>query len=122
MGCFIVSASKPPITQTKNFSSLYYTHSTQKNWDKHTIVSANLYQIFTYVKNKQAELNQSGGSRQVSGMLLYARTDEDIQPDGVYQMSGNQISVTTLDLNCPFEQLSAQLNSIAATHFETVWI
>ncbi len=93
-----------------------------KNWDKHTIVSANLYQIFTYVKNKQAELNQSGGSRQVSGMLLYARTDEDIQPDGVYQMSGNQISVTTLDLNCPFEQLSAQLNSIAATHFETVWI
>lgn len=100
----------------------YYTHSTQKNWDKHTIVSANLYQIFTYVKNKQAELNQSGGSRQVSGMLLYARTDEDIQPDGVYQMSGNQISVTTLDLNYPFEQLSAQLNSIAATHFETVWI
>lgn len=35
-------------------------------------------------------------------MLLYAATDETIQPDNSYQMSGNKISVKTLDLNRDF--------------------
>lgn len=30
----------------------YYTHTTQKQYDIHKIHSSNLYQIFTYVKNK----------------------------------------------------------------------
>lgn len=41
-----------------------------------------------------------------AGMLLYARTNEEIQPDQTYQMYGNQISVKTLDLNKPFNELS----------------
>lgn len=53
----------------------------------------------------------------VSGMLLYARTDETIQPDNVYQMSGNQISVKTLDLNREFTDIAAQLNAIVDEHF-----
>lgn len=51
-------------------------------------------------------------------MLLYAKTDEDIQPDNVYQMSGNQISVKTLDLNLPFSDISRLLNDIVKIHFE----
>lgn len=39
-------------------------------------------------------------------MLLYARTNEEIQPDQTYQMHGNQISVKALDLNKPFNELS----------------
>jgi len=85
----------------------YYSHTTQKQYDANTLHSANLYQIFTYVKNKAA----NGG--EVSGMLLYARTDEAIQPDNEYIMSGNKISVKTLNLNCDFSEISAQLNSIA---------
>lgn len=50
-------------------------------------------------------------------MLLYARTDEDVQPDGVYQMSGNQISVRTLGLDMPFEEIGKQLDVIAEMHF-----
>lgn len=95
----------------------YYTHSTQESWDVHTIHSGNLYQIFTYVKNKEAELSRAGVPHEVSGMLLYAKTDEEIQPDGVYQMSGNQISVRTLDLNQPFVQIRDQIDSIAEAHF-----
>ena len=53
----------------------------------------------------------------MSGMLLYAKTDEEIQPDAVYQMRGNQISVKTLDLNRPFSEIKAQLNKIAEDHF-----
>ena len=52
-------------------------------------------------------------------MLLYARTDEAIQPDNTYMMSGNRISVKTLNLDCPFQMIAEQLNSIADSFLET---
>lgn len=88
----------------------YYDTTMQQNFDKRSIHSGNLYQIFTYVKNKDAEL--ANVAHKVSGLLLYAKTDEEIQPDGTYQMSGNQISVKTLDLNCDFAVIRKQLDSI----------
>ena len=47
-----------------------------------------------------------------------SKTDEEIYPNNVYQMSGNQITVSTLDLNKPFAEIAEQLNTIAKTHFE----
>ena len=93
----------------------YYEHSMQVQFDKHTLHSANLYQIFTYVKNKEYELREK--EHTVSGMLLYAKTDEEIYPNNVYQMSGNQITVRTLDLNLPFTEIAEQLDTIAKSHF-----
>lgn len=93
----------------------YYTYTTQAQNDVHTLHSGNLYQIFTYVKNKDTEFGDQ--PHRVSGMLLYAATDEAIQPDNSYQMSGNQISVKTLDLNRDFSEIAAQLNAIAKEHF-----
>ena len=93
----------------------YYTHTTQTQYDVHTLHSNNLYQIFTYVKNKDTEFGEE--PHKVSGMLLYAATDEAIQPDNSYQMSGNKISVKTLDLNRDFSEIAAQLNAIVAEHF-----
>lgn len=84
-------------------------------FNKHTLHSANLYQIFTYVKNKEYELREK--EHTVSGMLLYAKTDEEIYPNNVYQMSGNQITVRTLDLNLPFTEIAEQLDTIAKLHF-----
>ena len=71
--------------------------------------------VRSYVKNKEAQLRDTPD--EVAGMLLYAKTDETIQPDNVYQMSGNKVSVKTLDLNCEFPVIAAQLNAIADEHF-----
>ena len=54
---------------------------------------------------------------EVSGMLLYARTKEKIQPDHYYLMSGNKISVKTLDLNAEFSKISEQLDNIVLDYF-----
>ena len=91
----------------------YYAATMQRNFDKRSVHSGNLYQIFAYVKNKQAALERAGESTEVSGMLLYAATDEEVQPDVTYRMSGNQIGVRTLDLDRPFEEIRAQLDGIA---------
>ena len=93
----------------------YYGHTTQLRYDKHTVHSNNLYQIFTYVKNREAGL--AGMPHEVSGMLLYAGTDEEVQPDVEYRMSGNRIGVRTLDLGLPFGDIRAQLDEIAKRHF-----
>ena len=94
----------------------YYSHTTQKQYDVNTLHSGNLYQIFTYVKNKDAEFGTK--PHRVSGMLLYAATDEVIQPDNIYQMSGNKVSVKTLDLNQGFSEIAKKLNAIVAENFE----
>lgn len=93
----------------------YYTHTTQSQFDTHTLHSGNLYQIFTYVKNKEIELATQ--PHEVSGMLLYAKTDEAVLPNNTYMMSGNKISVKTLDLDCDFSEIANQLNRIVEMHF-----
>ena len=93
----------------------FYTHTTNMYYNAHKIHSDNLYQIFTYVKNKDASFGNK--AHKVSGMLLYAATDEEIQPDNSYMMSGNKISVRILDLNRDFSLISAQLNAIVDEHF-----
>ena len=105
----IVLASKSS-KKTLIIDAKYYSHNMQMKapYMTQTLHSGNLYQIFTYVKNWNAAPDEI-----VSGMLLYAHTDDAVQPDNDYQMSGNQISVKTLDLNCDFSFISAQLDAIA---------
>ena len=86
----------------------YYGRIMQEQFDKQSIHSSNLYQIFTYVKN--LDYDNSGA---VSGLLLYARTQEDISPDLDAHFGKNRILVRTLDLNCDFTAIQAQLNNIA---------
>ncbi len=93
----------------------YYGKTTQMQYDTHTLHSNHLYQIFTYVKNKDLEIGEV--PHVVSGMLLYAKTEEQIQPDSSYQMSGNRISVKTLDLNHEFAEIAKQLNAIVEEYF-----
>lgn len=89
----------------------YYSHNMQMKapYMTRTVHSNNLYQIFAYVKNWPAAPDES-----VAGMLLYAGTDDEVQPDNDYQISGNTISVKTLDLDCDFTNIAKKLDAIAA--------
>ena len=86
----------------------YYTRSMQKQFDKATIHSNNLYQIHTYV----TEYDEYHTGK-VDGMLLYAKTQEDIVPDGqLKRKDGNYIYFKTLDLNQDFENIKKQLDGV----------
>ncbi len=93
----------------------YYAHTMQTHYDIHTLHSNNLYQIYTYVKNFDKE--KTGN---VSGMLLYAKTDELILPQNSYQISGNKIIVDTLNLDCDFVEVKKQLDMIVKNCFEMI--
>ena len=101
----------------------YYqkTLERNKNTDNIFISPDNLYQIFAYVKNKEAFLEKrttpDDPSFEVFGMLLYARTREAQYPDNAYSFMGTKISVKTLDLNTDFENIRRQLDDIVRNHF-----
>ena len=63
---------------------------------------------------------RDAGYQRVPGMLLYARTNELLVPDDVYHISGNKISVQTLDLNKEFSCIAAKLDRIVREQFEIV--
>lgn len=87
----------------------YYGHTMQSNTrhDSTTYISSNLYQIFTYVKN-----SDKGGAGKVAGVLLYAKTEEDLSPNDDFNMSGNRISLKTLDLNQDWSKITEQLEAL----------
>ena len=84
--------------KTMQYNSLY---------DRRTYWSSNLYQIFTYVKN-----SDKGNTGNVAGILLYAKTDEEITPDEDLHISGNRISLKTLDLNRDWNGITEQLDNV----------
>ena len=93
------------IIDTKYYSKVfqYNPFNNSKTFHSH-----NMYQIFTYVKNK--DINNDGSVR---GVLLYAKTEDEEALDQTYVMSKNEISVKTLDLNQDFEMIKSGLDAIA---------
>lgn len=91
----------------------YYSKSMSQNYTKETLRSAHLYQIFAYVKNMDTE--KTGN---VSGLLLYAKTEGEVFPEGEpFVIGGNHIGARTLDLNHKFDVLAKQLDEIIKFHF-----
>lgn len=112
-GLDLLPSMKSDIMLTYNDKTLiidtkFYSHSMQEQYDKSSFISSNLYQIYTYVKNK--DVDHSGS---VSGMLLYAQTQNEITPNNTYNFSGNSISIKSLNLNADWSYIKNALDTIA---------
>lgn len=112
------SADILPIMQTDIFLKIgdrtliidtkYYSKTMTLNYDKHTIHTHNQYQIHSYVTN-----HDRYHTGLTDGMLLYAKTQEEIVPDGQITLAdGNRIFYRTLDLNQDFSNIKSQLEAL----------
>ena len=85
----------------------YYSKIMAENY-KSTYRSAHLYQIFSYVKNMDKD-----DTGNVSGLLLYAKTEEDnLQDERKIVISNNPIGIKTLNLDSDFKDIACQLDEI----------
>ena len=116
---FYLPAMKSDITLTYREKTLiidtkWYNHTMQNNglYNSRTFKSGNLYQIYTYVKNKDRQT-----SGKVAGVLLYAKTDEIITPNSDFVIGGNRISLKTLDLGQSWTDIADQLESLCSWLF-----
>lgn len=87
--------------------------ATNLMYGNQTLHSANVYQIFTYVKNACTK-----ASGKVAGCLLYAKNDNVKDLNLSYNICGNDIMVKTLDLDKDFNGIKNQLDLIANYIYE----
>lgn len=70
----------------------YYGETMQKRFDKVSYHSNNMYQLLSYIKNKEVE---SGG--RVGGVLLYAKTEEEVVPNQEFSLIRTALDNLVLD-------------------------
>jgi 5-methylcytosine-specific restriction enzyme subunit McrC len=81
----------------------------QSYFDTEKLVSSNIYQMFTYVKNASADnVGQS-----IEGMLLYPTVSKEVNAN--YDMSGHRISVRTINLNQAWEGIHNDLLGLVSS-------
>ncbi len=100
----LVGESSTLIVDCKCYGSILKTH-----YGREIASPANLNQIFSYVVH---EGHASG--RPVSGMLLYALTEEDVEQRARWTEAGRDFYLWTLDLGREFPEIHAQLDEVAA--------
>ena len=85
----------------------YYSKSMQQQYNRASLHSHNLYQMYSYVKNYAASHPES-----VSGLILYAKTDGLHSPATDVVMHGNRLRAHTLDLDQEFAGIRQQLDEL----------
>jgi len=93
------SASRTIIVDTK-----FYKDALQTYFDRRSIRSAHLYQLFAYLKNLEP---RGGIDAQAEGILLYPTVDQVL--DVRYRVQGHPVAVRTLDLAQDWRNVHAQL-------------
>lgn len=106
-----------PIMKTDIFLSLgqrtliidtkYYTNIMRQYYGREKLREAHLYQINTYVTQYDKYHHYN-----VDGMLLYAKTKEDVIDDKIITLQdGYKLYIRSLDLNNDFESIRKRLDS-----------
>lgn len=99
--------NKVVIIDTKFYGKIL-SYKGYKGFDTQKLHTSNWNQINAYVLNEAYK-----NDKEVSGMLLYAKTDEEISPDFETFVMDNKISVKTLDMRNKFSKIAEQLDNIA---------
>lgn len=102
-------------TKTLIIDTKFYSENMAKKFEGGALKqkSGNLYQIFTYVNNWQ-----TGEGERVGGMLLYAKTISEEQPNHHYEMNGKSIWVMSIELNQDFNGIYEDLIKYANDFFD----
>ena len=85
----------------------YYKETLQTNYDRETIYSPHLYQLFAYLKNVEP---RGGVDAKAEGILLYPVADRNIRLN--YQMPGHMLRIRTVNLSRPWQEIHNELLQI----------
>lgn len=98
----LTNGDKRLIIDAKYYGTILGTH-----YNKEILSPANVNQIFSYVMHAASAFDG-----EVSGMLLYARTEDAAFESESWTDLGHTFHVRTLDLNQDFAGIAAQLDAI----------
>lgn len=81
----------------------YYKEAFTYNWETQRYKTANFYQLYAYIMNKQIEQPEL----KVSGMLLYPEVQQSFTDR--FQLQGHDITIASINLSQPWEQIHDDL-------------
>ena len=84
-----------------------YTDALQTRYEKRSLRSENLYQLFSYLKNAEAK---GLAYKNAEGILLYPAVGEKIAFQAVIQ--GHPVRVNTINLDQPWQEIRSDLLEI----------
>lgn len=87
----------------------YYREILTNNQGSDKLRSANLYQMFAYLKNVE---DNGGANRRCEGILIYPTTDKELELR--YRISGHKFSIRTINLNQEWRRIHNELLEIIA--------
>ena len=85
----------------------YYTNALQMHYDKESIRSSNLYQIYAYLTNVKPEYS---GQPKSEGILLYPTVTKEL--DSETYIKGHKISFKTINLNQDWQGIHQDLLNV----------
>lgn len=110
---FLPTLRTDVVLETKNrvlvIDAKYYTKVLASFYGKENLRSNNIAQVFQYA----VLLSDKKPGKEVSGMLLYAKTNSTYFASGTWKSHGHNFSALTLDLNQHFNAIRTQLDAIA---------
>lgn len=95
-------------TEVLIIDTKFYSKELTKNYKKASLRSKNLYQIYSYVSTMQLKTD-----KKVSGMLLYAKTNDASNLNEELVINNQKFKFRNLDLNQDFQYIRENLNEIA---------
>ncbi len=98
------NTDKTLIIDAKYYNSIFQYNNL---YNSKSFQSANLYQMYTYVKNK--DIHKTG---KVHGVLLYGQAKDDPLVESKFDFDGNEITVTNIELNKDFDTIKKKLESL----------
>jgi len=93
--------------QTLIIDTKYYKETLQEHYDRYTIHSAHLFQLFAYLKNLE---HKGGSDAAAEGLLLYPVVNERLRLS--YDMHGHRVRICTVDLMRNWDKIDAELRSL----------
>jgi len=110
-----ISVRSRPFGRTLIIDTKFYKDTFSKRWDKESIHSAHLYQLFAYLKNLEIK---GGADAQADGMLLYPVVERSVKFE--YQLKGHRLTVRTLNLAADWSDIRRELLDIVPADFSQV--
>ena len=93
------------VIDTKYYSKGYKTIA--QYGDQETVLSSNLYQIYSYIKNLECH---GGCNSNCEGILLYAAVEDEA--DHIFSLPGHVLRIKTINLNQNWKQIELDLKSL----------
>lgn len=108
-----ITIRSKPREKTLIIDAKYYTHILKEYYGAARHDRANLTQILNYVDQE----SHAAPGEQVTGMLLYAGTDESQCVEKEFVTCGKRIDIRILDLDADFSRIQTQLDAIIRRYF-----